>query len=91
MLSWSTIAYGAVLSAVVAAVLAYAASRRASVTLLAGVAAAAGPLAWNAVLRATHAREFFTDAPLAVMPASWQGRRLDGGTPEGYISLRSRW
>jgi len=29
-------------------------------------------VAWNAILRATHAAEFFTDAPLAVLPASWQ-------------------
>ena len=39
---------------------------------LALLAAAAGPFGWNSVLRATHAREFFTDAPGAVMPASWQ-------------------
>jgi len=72
VLGWSTIAYGAALSAVAAAVLTYAVSRRASVGLLALIAGAAAPAAWNAVLRATHAQEFFTDAPIAVMPASWQ-------------------
>ena len=36
------------------------------------VSALVGPIAWNAILRATHGSEFFTDAPLAVMPASWQ-------------------
>jgi hypothetical protein len=38
----------------------------------AAIGAAAGPIAWNAILRATHASTFFTDAPVAVMPASWQ-------------------
>src|SRR4051794_13709119 len=72
MLSWETIAYGAALSALAAAVLAYAVARSVPITALAAVAAGAGPAAWNAVLRATHADEFFTDAPLAVLPASWQ-------------------
>lgn len=36
------------------------------------LAAATGPLGWNAILRAAHGREFFTDAPIAVLPASWQ-------------------
>src|SRR3954447_24726283 len=41
--------------------------------LIAAIAASAlAPIAWNAVLRATHAAEFFTDAPIAVVPASWQ-------------------
>ncbi len=72
MLSWSTIGYGATLSALLAAVIVYALTRRARLAVLALAAAAAGPLGWNAVLRATHAREFFTDAPLVVLPASWQ-------------------
>jgi hypothetical protein len=29
-------------------------------------------LGWNAILRATHASQFFTDAPLRLLPASWQ-------------------
>ena len=36
------------------------------------LASATGPLAWNAILRATHANQFFTDAPLRLLPASWQ-------------------
>lgn len=73
MISWSTIAYGAALSAIVAGVLvAIAARGRLSAGLSAALGAAAGPLAWNAILRATHANTFFTDAPITVMPASWQ-------------------
>jgi hypothetical protein len=33
-------------------------------------------LAWNAILRATHASQFFTDAPLRLLPASWQDTGL---------------
>jgi hypothetical protein len=29
-------------------------------------------VAWNAILRATHADSFFTDAPMRILPASWQ-------------------
>jgi len=31
-----------------------------------------GPLLWNAILHRVEGREFFVDAPVAVMPASWQ-------------------
>jgi hypothetical protein len=31
-----------------------------------------GPFAWNAILHAAHGSQFFTDAPVAVLPASWQ-------------------
>ena len=31
-----------------------------------------GPLLWNAILHRVGASEFFVDAPIAVMPASWQ-------------------
>ncbi len=72
MLSWSTIAYGAALSGALAFVLTYGTVRRVSSAALGLGAAVAGPVGWNAVLRATHAREFFTDAPIAVVPASWQ-------------------
>lgn len=72
MLSWASILYGAALSAAVA--LAVVAPRHAAV-IAAGVAAtAAGPVSWNAILRATHASQFFTDAPVAVLAASWQDR-----------------
>jgi hypothetical protein len=74
MLSWSTIAYGAVLSALLAAVLValLVRSRRPLVIATAGVGAGAGPVAWNAILNAVHAPGFFTDAPIAAFPVSWQ-------------------
>jgi len=74
VLAWSSIVYGAVLSAVLAGVLVWLAAgeRRWAAAVGAAVGAAAGPVAWNAILRATHADTFFTDAPIAVMPASWQ-------------------
>jgi hypothetical protein len=74
MLSWASMLYGAVLSAVVAGVaLAVLARPRRPTVILTGVlATAAGPLGWNAILRATHASQFFTDAPLRLLPASWQ-------------------
>jgi hypothetical protein len=74
VLNWGTIAYGAALSAVLAGVVVLLVSRerRLAAVLGAAVAAAAGSVGWNAILRATHADEFFTDAPIAVFPASWQ-------------------
>ena len=74
MITWPTILYGAALSALItAAVLAIPArTRRPTILVPAVVAAAIGPVAWNAILRATHAVEFFTDAPISVFPASWQ-------------------
>jgi hypothetical protein len=74
MLAWSTIAYGAALSAVLAGALVALAARqrRPTAALVAALAAIVGPVGWNAILRATHADQFFTDAPIAVLPASWQ-------------------
>jgi hypothetical protein len=74
VLSWASILYGAGLSAAVAgaALAALARARRPAVLLTGVLATAAGPLAWNAILRATHANQFFTDAPLRLLPASWQ-------------------
>ena len=74
MLSWASILYGAALSAVVAgvALAALARPRRLTVILTAVLATAIGPLGWNAILRATHVSQFFTDAPLRLLPASWQ-------------------
>jgi hypothetical protein len=37
-----------------------------------GVATGVGPAAWNAILRAAHGDQFFTDVPVVVLPASWQ-------------------
>jgi hypothetical protein len=74
MIGWGVIAYGAALSALLAGLLVAAAARtqRVSAGLGAALGAAAGPVAWNAILRAAHGDEFFTDAPIAVFPASWQ-------------------
>jgi hypothetical protein len=75
MISWTSIAYGAALSALVAGVLVAVVAggqQRVPVGLTAALGAAAGPIAWNAILRATHGTTFFTDAPIVVMPASWQ-------------------
>jgi len=74
VIAWTQILYGAALSALAAAaVLAAAARPRRPVVIVTGAAAAgAGPLAWNAILRAAHGGQFFTDAPIAILPASWQ-------------------
>jgi hypothetical protein len=74
MLSWSTITYGAALSTVAAAGLTALAARprRPVVVATAGLAAGLGAAAWNAILHAAHGGQFFTDAPVAVLPASWQ-------------------
>src|SRR5215213_8368623 len=74
MISWASILYGAVLSVVLASVaLVLAGRERSRLALIpALIATFAGPVAWNAILRVTHATEFFTDAPIVVFPASWQ-------------------
>src|SRR4030095_11581070 len=85
MLSWASILYGAALSAVAAgaALAVLARPRQARVILAGALAAAAGPIAWNAILRATHASQFFHDAPVAVLPASWQDTGSGGGALGG--------
>jgi hypothetical protein len=74
MLSWSTITYGAALSALGAAVLVAAINmpRRAAVIGTAAVSALLGPMTWNAILHDTHGSSFFHDAPITVFPVSWQ-------------------
>jgi hypothetical protein len=74
MLSWSAIVYGAVLSAIAAAALvaALVQPRQIPVIVTAAVGALLGPLAWNAILHDTGGSNFFHDAPLTVLPASWQ-------------------
>lgn len=85
MIGWGQIGYGAVLSAIAAAVVLAAASRGRHVWVIGtgALAAAAGPVAWNAILRATDGRSFFVDAPLAVFPVSWQD------TGSGVFALAS--
>ncbi len=74
MLSWETILYGAGLSAVAAALLVFVAerNRRFGVLAAAALSGALGPLLWNAILHRVGGSEFFVDAPITVMPASWQ-------------------
>ncbi len=74
MISWETIVYGAALSAAAAAVAVALVrrERRVPVLVAAAIAGAAGPLAWNAILHDVGAGGFFVDAPVAVLPASWQ-------------------
>lgn len=74
MLSWGVIAYGAALSAVLALVLVLfvARERRPGVLVAVAVGAIVGPVAWNAILGATSANQFFVDAPIPVFPISWQ-------------------
>lgn len=74
MLSWWIIAYGAALSALLAVALValVAGQHRPSVLLTVALGAFAGPVAWNAILRATTANQFFVDAPILVFPISWQ-------------------
>jgi len=71
MIGWNSIAYGAALSALFTAGVVAVITRRLSLVIALALSAAAGPVGWNAVLRATHAEQFFTDAPLTVLPISW--------------------
>jgi hypothetical protein len=72
VISWGSITYGAALSGLFTAVVVAVVTRRPGLVIALALSAAAAPVGWNAVLRATHAGEFFTDAPLAVLPISWQ-------------------
>jgi len=74
VISWPSILYGAALSALAASLLVFLArrDRRFDVLAASALSGAAGPLAWNAILHRVGASEFFVDAPIAVMPASWQ-------------------
>jgi len=74
-ISWGSILYGALLSAIAAGLLVFAFKRyRRRIDLVAGAAlcGALGPFLWNAILHRVGGSEFFVDAPVAVMPASWQ-------------------
>jgi len=72
-IGWASIAYGALLSAVAAGLLVFAIrERQLPVLLSAAVAGALGPVLWNAILHRVGGDEFFVDAPVFVMPASWQ-------------------
>ena len=73
MLSWWSIAYGAVLSGI-AAVIAVAfvvRMRERAVLVTSAIAGTAGPFVWNLILHHTGGR-FFVDAPGYVFPISLQ-------------------
>jgi hypothetical protein len=74
MLSGGVILYGAALSVIAAIALAVLLGRERRPAILVTIAAGtlAGPIAWNAILRATDGRRFFTDAPIPLFPISWQ-------------------
>jgi hypothetical protein len=85
--SWGAVACGVAVSAVLAAgaVWFLLRERRSSVVATAGIAAGLGPLLWDLVLRHTGG-DFFTDAPIAVFPVSYE----DTGSASGRRrSLRS--
>ncbi|MCA1681373.1 MAG: hypothetical protein LC777_21715, partial [Actinobacteria bacterium] len=67
------ILYGAGLSALGATGLLLLINEREPAVLIpAATAAAAGALAWNAILKDTGGDGFFIDAPIGVFPISWQ-------------------
>jgi hypothetical protein len=74
VIGWGQIGYGAALSALAAgiALAITTRGRRPAVMATGALSAPAGPIAWNAMLRAAHGTQFFTDAPVAVFPVSWQ-------------------
>jgi hypothetical protein len=74
MLSWFQIGYGAILSGLLAGIALFflARPRRLPVATAGTLATIAGAVAWNAILHAAHGNQFFTDAPVVVLPASWQ-------------------
>jgi hypothetical protein len=73
MPSWGAVAYGVLLSGLLAtiAVAVFLRERRRSVLITVGLAAAAAPLGWDLILRHTHG-DFFTDAPIGVFPVSFE-------------------
>jgi hypothetical protein len=71
--TWGAVSFGVVLSGLVAVagVRFLLRERRLAVIVVAGVAAALGPLLWDLTLRHTGGR-FFTDAPGLVFPVSFE-------------------
>jgi hypothetical protein len=74
MLPYAQILYGVALTAVGVAVLTLLVPRwrRLPLVLTAVVVTSLAVLAWQFVLRATHASQFFTDLPFRLFPISWQ-------------------
>jgi hypothetical protein len=93
MLNWSTIVYGAALSAAGTAILvaAIVRPRRGLVIVTASAAALLGPIAWNAILRATHGDSFFVDAQVTAFPVSWQDTGSGVFTLAGAAAMLGLW
>jgi hypothetical protein len=74
MLAYAQILYGVALTAggVTVLTLLVPRWRRVALVLTAVVVAPLAVLAWQFVLRATHASQFFTDLPFRLFPISWQ-------------------
>jgi len=74
MIGWGQIGYGAVLSGLLAAIALALVARphRLPAAFGGGIATVAGAAGWNAILHAAHGERFFTDAPVGLLPASWQ-------------------
>ena len=74
MISWGRIVYGAGLSAVLEVLVMVLVPKWRKLWLVATTAAIGflAPFGWQAVLKITHSREFFTDLPIQVIPISWQ-------------------
>ena len=77
MLGWGTIAYGAVLSAVLATagVFLFGSERHGRVALTAGLVSGLAVAGWGSAVRATDANGLLAEAPFELFPVSWQ----DGG------------
>lgn len=73
MPSWGAVTFGVALSGVLAAIAVawLLHERRPSVLIAAAIAAAAGPLGWDLILRHTGG-DFFVDAPGVVFPISFE-------------------
>jgi hypothetical protein len=73
MPSWGAVAFGVLVSGVLAAVVValLLRERRRAVVIAAALAAAGGPLAWDLILRHTGG-DFFVDAPGVVFPVSYE-------------------
>jgi hypothetical protein len=77
MLGWGTIAYGAAISALLAAagVFVFGNERRGRVAVTAGLMTGLGVAGWDTVVRVTQSTGMLMEAPFPAFPISWQ----DGG------------
>ena len=86
VIGWGTVLYGAALTLVLVALGALALRERSlPVIATCALTAACAAIAWNAVLIDADAGGFFVDAPIAVIPVSWQ----DTGTGIWTLALVS--